>query len=162
MVWAIVLIAIALDQAVKLWIHYHFRLGEVMEVIPGFFSLCYVENDGMAFGIEWFDKLALTLFRLVAVGALAWYTNRLIRTPGTRTGYLATIACVIAGAAGNIVDCVCYGRAFGYAGWFYGRVIDMFSFSIFPPVFNVADSFITCSVIAILIWYRDELDSSLR
>lgn len=162
LLYSIILLAISADQALKLWMHANFRIGEVLEIIPGFFNLCYVENDGMAFGIEWFDKLALTLFRLVAVVVLGWYAHRLVVDERTKMGYLAAIALIIAGAAGNIIDCVCYGQLFGYANWFYGRVIDMFSFSIFPPVFNIADSCITCAVAIILIWYRNELDSSLH
>lgn len=151
---------IALDQALKLYIARHFYLGEAIDVFPTF-RLCYVENDGMAFGIEWFDKFALTFFRLVAIAFLAYYIERLIRNPKTSLGYLSSVAFVTAGAAGNIIDCLFYGKLFGYASWFYGRVVDMFAFSFFPPVFNIADSCITCGVIAILLFYRHELDQSL-
>lgn len=159
MVLAIIILMVVLDQALKIFIKTHFHLGEMVEVIPNFFYLTYVLNDGMAFGIEWFDKLALTLFRLVAIGALGWYVNRILMK--ARVAYLATIAFIIAGALGNIIDCVFYGPLFGDAPWFYGKVVDMFSFTIFPPVFNLADSCITCAVIAILIWFRKDLDTSL-
>lgn len=160
LVLGIVLLMVLLDQAVKLHIHYHFYLGEAVDVFPTF-RLCYVENDGMAFGIEWFDKLALTLFRVLAVGLLSWYIHRLVHRPDVRPLYLVSLALIIAGAAGNIIDCLFYGRLFGYAPYFYGRVIDMFSFSFFPPVFNVADSCITCGVLAILLFFRRDLDQSL-
>jgi len=166
----IVVVAVLLDQALKLHIHAHFALGEAREVLP-FFQLCYIENDGMAFGIEWFDKIFLTLFRLVAVGLLSWYTHLLIFKKGVRTGYLSMIALVTAGAIGNIIDCVFYGKWFGYADWFYGRVIDMLYFPLirnaagecifFQPVFNLADSCITVAVICILIWFRKDMDESL-
>ena len=161
LVTAIVLTMIAIDQALKLYIHYHFRVGESLDVFPSF-RLCYVENDGMAFGIEWFDKLALTSFRLLAVGILWVYLHKLVRQEHVRAGYLVSLALITAGAAGNIVDCVLYGKLFGYAGWMYGRVVDMFSFSFFPPVFNVADSCITCGVVAILLFFRHDLDESLK
>ena len=158
--------AIAIDQAMKLTIATHFELGECRPVFSWFW-LCYVENNGMAFGIEWFSKLALTLFRLAAVGLLGWYIHGLIRKPETPTGYIATIAFIIAGAAGNIIDCVCYGKLFGYAGWFYGRVVDMLYFPLihnsagdvifFRPVFNFADSCITCSVFVILLFYLKQV-----
>ena len=121
----------------------------------------------MAFFIEWFSKLALTLFRLIAVGLLGWYIHPLIYKQHAKTGYNATIAFIIAGALGNIIDCVFYGKLFGYAGWFYGRVVDMFYFPLirnsagevlfFRPVFNFADSCITCAVAVILLFYMKEL-----
>ena len=167
LVVGIVLLALLVDQAIKLYIATHFALGESHEVFSWFW-LCYIENNGMAFGIEWFSKLALTLFRLVAVGLLGWYIHTLIRKPETPTGYIATLAFIIAGAAGNIIDCVCYGKLFGYAGWFYGRVVDMFYFPLirnsagevifFRPVFNFADSCITCAVAVILLFYLKELN----
>ena len=78
-----------------------------------------------------------------------------------RTGYLVSLACVIAGALGNIIDCV-----------FYGKVVDMFYFPLihnsagevifFRPVFNLADSFITCAVAVLLIFYHRDLNESLN
>ena len=170
LVTAIVLLAVAIDQVIKLSIASTFQLGESREVFSWFW-LCYVENNGMAFGIEWFSKIALTLFRLIAVGLLGWYVHVLIRKPETRTGYIVTIAFIIAGALGNIIDCVCYGKLFGYAGWLYGRVIDMFYFPLihnsagevifFRPVFNFADSCITCAVIVILLFYLKDLNGTM-
>lgn len=171
LVTAIVIVAVALDQALKLYIRTHFYLGEARE-ITSWFWLCFVENDGMAFGIEWFSKLALTLFRIVVVGLMGWYIHVLICKRQPRTGYLVTLALVIAGALGNIVDCVAYGKLFGYAGWMYGKVVDMFYFPLitnsagevifFRPVFNLADSCITCAVIIILLFYRKDLNESLE
>lgn len=170
LVVGIVLLAVLADQALKLYIHSHFAVGE-SRILTSWFWLCYVENNGMAFGIEWFSKLALTLFRLIAVGLLGWYVHLLIYKHQARTGFIATIACIIAGALGNLVDCVCYGKLFGYAGWFYGRVIDMFYFPLihnsagdvifFRPVFNLADSFITCAVAVIFLFYLKELNRTL-
>ena len=115
LVTAIVLIAVGIDQAIKFWIAGHFVIGESLP-ITSWFWLCYVENNGMAFGIEWFSKLALTLFRLTAVGLLGYYIHLLIHKYHARTGYIATIAFIVAGALGNIIDCVFYGKIFGYAG----------------------------------------------
>ena len=167
MVAAIVVLSLVIDQVIKLYIATHYTLGESHEVFSWFW-LCYVENNGMAFGIEWFSKLALTLFRLLAVGLLGWYTHVLIHKQHAPTGYIATIAFIIAGATGNIIDCVCYGKLFGYAGWFYGRVVDMFYFPLirnsagevlfFRPVFNFADSCITCAVAVILLFYLKQLN----
>lgn len=170
LVTGIVLLALLIDQALKLYIATHFALGESREV-TSWFWLCYVENNGMAFGIEWFSKLALTLFRIVAVGLLAWYTHLLIHKYRARTSYIAIVALIIAGALGNIIDCVFYGKLFGYADWMYGRVVDMFYFPLiqnsagevvfFRPVFNCADTYITCAVIAILLFFRKDMNSTL-
>ena len=171
LVAAIVLIAVALDQALKIYIRTHYLLGE-SHVITPWFWLTFVENDGMAFGIEWFSKLLLTLFRIAAVGVLGWYIHRLIHINNARTSYLTVIAFVTAGAIGNIIDCVCYGKIFGYAGWFYGKVVDMLYFPLihnaagecifFRPVFNFADACITTSVIVIILFFRKDLDASLQ
>ncbi len=171
LVSAIVLVAVVLDQALKLYIRTHYALGEA-HPITSWFWICFVENDGMAFGIEWFSKLALTLFRIVVVGLLGWYIHVLIRKHQPRTGYLVSLALIIAGALGNIVDCVAYGKIFGYAGWMYGKVVDMLYFPLihnaqgevlfFRPVFNLADSCITCAVIIILLFYRRDLNDSLE
>ncbi len=167
LVVGIVVGAVVIDQLIKLYIATHYALGESREVFSWFW-LCYVENNGMAFGIEWFSKLALTLFRLLAVGLLSWYVDTLLRKPETPVGYIATVAFIIAGALGNIIDCVFYGKLFGYAGWFYGRVVDMFYFPLirnsagevlfFRPVFNFADSCITCAVAVILLFYLKQLN----
>lgn len=169
MITGIVILSIVIDQVIKLYIATHFAIGESREIFSWFW-ICYVENNGMAFGIEWFSKLALTLFRLLAVGLLGWYAHVLIHKPEPNTGYVATIAFIIAGALGNIIDCVFYGKLFGYAGWFYGQVVDMFYFPLirnsagevlfFRPVFNFADSCITCAVIVILLFYMKELNTN--
>ncbi len=170
LVAGIILIAVALDQCVKIYIRTHFELGETHQVFSWFW-ICFVENNGMAFGIEWFSKLFLTLFRIVAVGLLCWYIHSLIYKQHARTSYISMIALVTAGALGNIIDCVAYGKIFGYAGWFYGKVVDMLYFPLitdktgeclfFRPVFNLADSCITVAVILIIIFFRKDLDESL-
>ena len=171
LVVGIVLLALVLDQVSKVYIKTQFELGEKREVFSWFW-IVFVENNGMAFGIEWFSKLLLTLFRIVAVGVIGWYIHILINKQQVRTGYLTTIAMVIAGALGNIIDCVCYGKIWGYADWFHGKVVDMLYFPLirnaageclfFRPVFNIADSFITVAVFLIIIFYRKDLDESLN
>ncbi|MBR6167533.1 MAG: lipoprotein signal peptidase [Paludibacteraceae bacterium] len=175
-VTAIVLISLIIDQIIKLYVATHFALGESHEV-TSWFWLCFIENNGMAFGLEWMPKIALTLFRLIAVALLGWYTHTLIRRPETPVGYIITIAFIIAGATGNIIDCVCYGKLFGYADWFYGKVVDMFYFPLwtwpdwlpflggqvfFRPVFNFADSCITVAVFVILFFYSKQLSSDTK
>ena len=171
LVAGIVLLALVLDQVSKVYIKTHFELGEAREVFSWFW-IVFVENNGMAFGIEWFSKLLLTLFRIMAVGILGWYVHTMIHKQQVRVGYLATVAMVIAGALGNIIDCVCYGKIWEYADWFHGKVVDMLYFPLirnaagevlfFRPVFNVADSFITVAVFLIILFYRKDLDDSLN
>lgn len=142
----------------------------------------------MAFGMELIGKLFLTLFRIIAVGALAYYIRLLIKNQA-RTGYILTVSLVLAGAAGNIIDSVFYGLLFsashymgpvasffpdggGYAGLFYGKVVDMLYFPIiknsagetlfFSPVFNVADSAISVAVVVIILFFRKDLNESLE
>ena len=171
LVAGIVLLALVLDQVSKVYIKTHFELGDAREVFSWFW-IVFVENNGMAFGIEWFSKLLLTLFRIVAVGILGWYVHTMIHKQQVRVGYLATVAMVIAGALGNIIDCVCYGKIWEYADWFHGKVVDMLYFPLirnaagevlfFRPVFNIADSFITVAVFLIILFYRKDLDDSLN
>ena len=172
----IVVAGVALDQLVKLYILSHFRLYDDLQV-TNWFHICYILNNGMAFGLEWMPKIALTLFRLIAVALLGWYTHTLIRRPETPVGYIITIAFIMAGALGNIVDCVCYGKLFQGGEWMYGKVVEMFYFPLwtwpdwlpflggqvfFRPVFNVADSYITCAVIIIILFFTKDLNASFE
>lgn len=185
MVAGVIFLLLLIDQAIKLYVKLHFRLGESVEIFP-WWQICFVENNGMAFGIEWFDKLFLTLFRIVAVGLLSWYLWDIIRK-GYKMAYVIVIALITAGALGNIVDCLLYGLIFspstpyevatlvpfgqGYGSFFYGRVVDMLYFPLihdgagevlfFRPVFNFADSCITVAVILILLFFRNTLNESL-
>ena len=140
---------VIIDQAVKIWIKTHFYLGEDLKILP-WFHLYFIENNGMAFGMEFGSKLALTLFRIVAVGFLIWYIARIYGLRSVPRGYLVCLSFVTAGAAGNIFDCVFYGLMFnnplppqvaslvpaggGYAPVFLGRVVDMLYFPLFSFV----------------------------
>ena len=167
---AAVILLVAIDQALKLYIRTHFMLGEAHEILP-FFQLCFVENNGMAFGIQWLPKWCLTAFRIVMVGILGWYINLLLKRQA-RASYLTMITLITAGALGNIIDCVFYGKLFGYETWFYGKVVDMLYFPLihnaagetlfFRPVFNLADSYITIAVFAIILFFRKDLNDSLE
>lgn len=147
--WTATLIALAVilvDQFVKIWVKTSFYLGESVQVLP-FFELRFVQNNGMAFGMEFGSKLLLTLFRIVVVGLLAWYIVKLCRDPKVKRGYIVVLSLICAGAFGNIIDCVFYGEIFsnpwppahasfvewgtGYAGLFHGLVVDMLYFPLF-------------------------------
>ena len=154
LMWSFVVMFLVLffDQVLKIWIKLHMTLGEEIPVIGKWFKLLFIENEGMAFG--WLGsggtmKLILSLFRIVAVIALFIIIFRLSKK-NTKFGVLFGLSLITAGAMGNIIDCVFYGRIFsestftqlatlfpdggGYAGWLHGRVVDMLYF----PIIDVA------------------------
>lgn len=147
---AVVLLLILIDQIIKVYVKTHFYLGEDIQVTP-WFHLIFVENNGMAFGWQFFGKLFLTAFRIIAMFAIIWYMSQRIRM-GVRWSYLIVICLVLAGATGNIIDCISYGEIFspsgynpfepesvahvvpwgeGYGSVFQGLVVDMFQFPLF-------------------------------
>ncbi|MBD5369986.1 MAG: lipoprotein signal peptidase [Bacteroides sp.] len=142
----IILLVLVADQWLKIWVKTHFYLGEEMPV-TSWFKLKFIENNGFAFGIEWLNKYVLTFGRIAAVGFFIWAYVKLSKCSGLRAGFLLAFALIIAGAAGNIFDCVFYGEIFnnpmptevavafpvdgGYAPWFEGKVVDMLYFPLF-------------------------------
>lgn len=142
----IILSVVILDQALKIWVKTNFYMGESV-YITDWFQLCFIENNGMAFGMEIGNKLFLTLFRIIAVVALIYYICRIKSREYIKRGYIACCALITAGAAGNIIDCLFYGLIFdnpfppevatllpeagGYAPLFYGKVVDMLYFPLF-------------------------------
>lgn len=189
----IVTVILLIDQAIKVWVKTHMYKGESIRIADWFY-IHFTENPGMAFGMEIFDKLFLTSFRIVAAIAIIYYLWKLCRKTvyNVPTGYIICLSCILAGAIGNIIDCVCYGAIFsestyyelahfvspgdGYAPWFYGKVVDMFYFPLietnwpswmpfvggehfifFSPIFNFADSAISCGIVVLLLFYNKYL-----
>lgn len=148
------LLEVLFDQILKIWVKTSFYLGEELE-ITSWFKLCFIENNGMAFGWQFGSKLFLTIFRILFVGAIIYYLLKLRKCAGVKFGYLICVALVLAGAIGNIIDCMFYGVMFnnpmppetasffpdggGYAPLLQGRVVDMFYFPLFS--FNWPDWF---------------------
>ncbi len=142
----IILGVLIVDQIVKIWVKTHMYLGQEF-VITDWFRIYFIENNGMAFGMELGSKLFLTMFRIVAVGLLIYYICRIKNRTDIKTGYIVCCALITAGAAGNIIDSVFYGMIFnnpyppevavmfppegGYAPVFHGRVVDMLYFPLF-------------------------------
>lgn len=165
---------ILMDQIIKIWVHNHMSPGEggAIHFLGDRGMLLYTENNGMAFGMELggeFGKLALTLFRIVAVCGIGYGLVHLIKHKYHR-GLIMMVALILAGAVGNIIDSTFYGIIYNYAPLFHGRVVDMFYFPLlsgtfpkglpiwggeefifFRPVFNLADSAISVGVIMILL-----------
>ncbi len=173
---------IALDQVVKLWVHFNMEMGIAgqIEVFGEWFKLYYTLNPGMAFGMQFgseYGKLGLTLFRLVAMFFIAYYLYKLAKDK-THPGVLWSMAAVLAGAIGNLIDSMFYGVWLDNAPynaispWFHGQVGDMFYIDIWEgrvadwvplwggdyislwPIFNVADAAIFCGVAVILIFQK--------
>lgn len=146
MVTATAVLVILADQILKFWVKTHFYIGESMP-ITSWWQLKFIENNGMAFGLELWNKIVLTLGRIGAVILFIWFLSKVCRAEGLGKGFFIAVALITAGAAGNIFDCVFYGRIFnnplppevavlfpeggGYAGWFEGRVVDMLYFPLF-------------------------------
>ena len=106
----IVAIALIIDQAIKLSVKLGMHLYESIHITDWFY-IYFTENPGMAFGMEIFGKLFLTLFRIVAICFLAYYVGK-IRGKGFPRGYVVCVAFIIAGAMGNVIDCILYGQIF--------------------------------------------------
>lgn len=141
----IIVIAILLiDQILKIWVKTNMHLHECI-TITDWFKICFIENKGMAFGMEIGSKLVLSLFRIVAVSVIGYYIYLQVKQKA-RTGYIVCLAMVMAGAMGNIIDCMFYGLIFnassefytsyfvpfgdGYAPFLMGKVVDMFYFPL--------------------------------
>ena len=142
----IVLVVLVIDQVIKICVKTGMYLHESIHVTDWFY-IYFTENNGMAFGMEIIGKLFLSLFRIVAVVLIAWYLTRVVKQkPRVKNGYIVCLSLILAGAVGNIIDCVFYGEFFsasthtdiatwvpmgqGYADWLHGRVVDMFYFPI--------------------------------
>ena len=150
----IILAILLIDQILKIWVKTHMSIGEEIPLLGNVFKLLFVENDGMAFG--WMSgggivKTLLSIFRIVAVIVLFVVLFRITKKQ-TKFGVLFGLSLITAGALGNILDCVFYGKVFHYAGWLHGRVVDMFSLSFFPPIFNFADAAITVGVFYMILF----------
>lgn len=189
---AIVVAILLIDQIIKIEVKTNMTLGEAKRVTDWFY-IEFIENNGMAYGMKFINKLVLSLFRLFAIGFIGYYLGKIIKKNEAPFGYIVLIAMVLAGAAGNLIDCLFYGLIFdastpftvsqfvpfgeGYSTFLHGKVVDMFYFPIiqttwpewvpyfggseyvfFSPVFNFADACISVGVVALLLFYRKQLE----
>jgi signal peptidase II len=152
----IIFAILMVDQILKIWIKTNMTIGQEIPVFGNWFLLHFTENNGMAFGMEFFGgsgKLILSIFRIVAVCAITFYLVHLIRKK-TATIIIVCFALIIAGAFGNILDSAFYGLIFGessfnniaavfpegggYAPALYGKVVDMLYFPLIDITKNAA------------------------
>ena len=151
---SLIVLLLIIDQIIKVTVKLYMNLGEAIHVFD-WFQIEFVENNGMAWGMELGSKLFLSIFRIVAVGFLIWYISDRIKR-GARMGYIIVLSMICAGAAGNIFDSLIYGQIFtastpyylpgatpstlvswgeGYAPMMMGKVVDMFYFPLFHGTF---------------------------
>jgi signal peptidase II len=166
------------------------QIGDEIHLFGKFGMLHFIENNGMAFGMEMGGKLGkfiLSLFRIIAIFGIGWFLSSLI-SKKSNLGLILAVSAIMAGAIGNMIDSAFYGIIFnesfnqpavlfppegGYSSFLHGKVVDMFyfpiinthwpdwspfrpgeSFVFFRPVFNIADSSITCGVISIILFQK--------
>jgi signal peptidase II len=178
----IVFAVLIIDQVIKVWIKTNMYIGEEFNVLGNWFIIHFTENNGMAFGLELggnYGKLALSLFRVFAVFGIGYIFHYVIKHK-YHFGLITCVSLILAGALGNIIDSVFYGKVFGYADLLHGRVVDMFympiiqghypdwfplwagdEFVFFRPVFNFADSAISIGVITIILFQNKFLNNDL-
>ena len=143
----ITLAVLIIDQIIKIWVKTHMELHESFRVTDWFY-ISFIENNGMAWGMQIGPKIVLSLFRVIAIGFLSYYIW-LQAKQKARWGYMVFLAMVLAGAAGNLIDCMFYGLVFdestathvsqfmggGYAPFLMGKVVDMFYFPLINGTF---------------------------
>ena len=140
----IVVSAIVIDQIIKIWVKTNMTLHESIRIFDWWY-ISFIENNGMAYGMQIGSKLALSLFRVAAISLLAYYVWLQVRNKA-RKGYIVCLSMVLAGAIGNLIDSMFYGLVFsasspfytsyfvefgtGYAPFLMGKVVDMFYFPL--------------------------------
>ena len=150
----LIILLILIDQIIKVVVKLNMNLGGSIHIFD-WFQIQFIENNGMAWGMELGSKLFLSVFRIVAIGFLIWYISNRIKR-GARMGYIIVLSMITAGAAGNIFDSLFYGQIFtastpyyvegatpatlvswgqGYAPVLMGKVVDMFYFPLFHGTF---------------------------
>ena len=142
---ALIVVGVLLvDQLIKIWVKTNMTLHEQIEILS-WFKIVFIENNGMAYGMEIGSKLVLSLFRVVAISVLAYYIIGQVKLQA-RWGYLVCLSMIFAGAVGNLIDSMFYGLVFnassefytsyfvpfgtGYASFLMGKVVDMFYFPL--------------------------------
>lgn len=140
----LVIAILFLDQCIKIWVKTHMHLHENIQVLDWFY-ISFIENNGMAYGMQLGSKLLLSLFRVVAISGIGYYLWLQVKRKASM-GYVVCLSMIVAGAIGNLIDCMFYGLCFeasttytlasmvpmgeGYAPFLMGKVVDMFYFPL--------------------------------
>ena len=180
----VIALILLIDQSIKIWVKTNMMIQQRFPLFGDWFYIDFIENKGMAFGMEFggdWGKLFLSLFRIVAVIGIGYYLFTLSKA--THRGLKLSISMIFAGAIGNIIDSLFYGIVFdssfnqlatfmpqggGYASFLHGWVVDMFHFTarwphwvkyvggseIFPPIFNFADFSISVGIGIIFVFQK--------
>ncbi len=188
---ALFIIAIlVIDQVSKILVKTNMTIGDFGSIhVFDWFKIYFIENPGMAFGMTIGSKLLLTSFRILLIGVIIYYLVQLFRRD-YKLSYVLCLATILAGAIGNVIDCLFYGMIFtestplqvaeftltdGYAPFFQGKVVDMLYFPLFEipewvpmlggeiffsPVFNIADSAITVGMFVLILFFRHDFETT--
>lgn len=160
---------IVIDQITKAIVRSRMRLGESIAVIGDWFKITFTENPGMAFGIQFGSPAVVTGLAIVATILIVLYL-RVVHT--SSAGYTASLALILGGAIGNIIDRILFGVIYGYGGFFQGQVVDFIHFDVWSgrisesipliggnyiamfPIWNVADMSIVIGVVLVILFQR--------
>ncbi len=186
--FAVLALVILLDQILKYWVKNNMVLHTEISILGNWFKFHFTENNGMAFGMEFFGKpgkYALTILRILVSGFGFWYLISHIKK-NVNLWFLICVGLILGGALGNIIDSVFYGVIYldmnFYEGlWLQGRVVDMLYFPLiethypewspikpgqefvfFSPVFNLADTAISIGIISIIVFQKKFFPNSVK
>jgi signal peptidase II len=140
----IIVLALIIDQVIKIAVKTTMSLGESVRITDWFY-IDFIENNGMAWGMTFFNKMVLSLFRIAAIALIGYYLYLQIKRKA-RTRYIVCLSLILAGATGNMLDSMFYGLIFnasspfyvsylvpfghGYSSFLLGKVVDMFYFPL--------------------------------
>ena len=150
----VIFLILIIDQVVKFLVKTHMYMGESQSIFGSWALIQFTENEGMAFGMKLggsFGKLFLSLFRIIAVGIIGWWLYKITKEKNASKGLIISIALILAGALGNILDSAFYGLIFnestymqvatlfppegGYSSFLHGKVVDMFYFPVIQTTY---------------------------
>ncbi len=180
--YLVILLVVLVDQITKLLVYQHMDMGyrgEIKILGMDWARLHYTLNEGMAFGLKIIPKLALSLFRILAITVLLYFFSLQIKNK-VHTGFILCLALILGGAIGNAIDSVFYGALLegnviedAPYPWLHGQVIDMLYFPMFEgrfpewiprfgggrflffsAIFNVADSAIFMGAVSLLVFNK--------
>jgi len=144
----LIVLILLIDQISKIWVKLNMTIGQSYKILGEWFQIYFIENNGMAYGMEFggeYGKLFLTIFRIIAVAGIGYGLHYMVKHKYNR-GFILNVALIFAGALGNIIDCAFYGIMFSESNWYdkavlfpaaggyetflHGKVVDMLYFPL--------------------------------